>query len=179
MSAPRIDLTELRSRTPLLSLISRRVALKRRSRWHVGCCPFHAEKTPSFYVYPDNHFHCFGCNAHGDAIGFTMRTEGLDFGEAVERLAAEAGMDGAEQLSRGEWQRRQRAAAEARRRAEARQEQLQADADADAIAYVRRRLARTVSLSETLAERYLTERRRHCHGNQLWWWARRGTRLVA
>src|SRR5271169_4749459 len=152
------DLDELKARTPLVSLIARRVALKRSGRDWKGCCPFHGEKTPSFTVYHD-HFHCYGCGAHGDAIGFTMRCEGLDFGEAVERLAAEAGMDGAEQLSREEWQRRERAAAEARRRTEAAREAAQSAADADAIAYVRRRLRRTVSIADTIAERYLIETR--------------------
>jgi len=55
----------------------------------VGLCPFHVERTPSFNVWPD-HFHCFGCGAHGDAIGFLMRADQLDFRRAVERLAAEA-----------------------------------------------------------------------------------------
>jgi hypothetical protein len=57
-----------------------------------GCCPFHSEKTPSFYVYSD-HFHCFGCQAHGDQIAFMMRIEGISFIEAFNRLAAAAGMD--------------------------------------------------------------------------------------
>ena len=61
-------------------------------RWK-GCCPFHGEKTPSFYVYDDGHYHCFGCGAHGDAIGFVMQSEGAGFMEAVERLAAEAGLE--------------------------------------------------------------------------------------
>ena len=58
-----------------------------------GLCPFHNEKTPSFYVVEDKgFFHCFGCGAHGDAIGFVMRADNLDFIEAVERLAGEAGL---------------------------------------------------------------------------------------
>jgi DNA primase len=57
-----------------------------------GCCPFHNEKTPSFYVY-DDAYHCFGCGAHGDAIGFVMQTQGAGFMEAVQSLASEAGMD--------------------------------------------------------------------------------------
>ncbi len=62
----------------------------RAGRWK-GCCPFHGEKTPSFYVY-DDHYHCFGCGAHGDAISFVMQSQGAGFLEAVEQLAAEAGM---------------------------------------------------------------------------------------
>jgi DNA primase len=57
-----------------------------------GCCPFHAEKTPSFYVYDDG-YHCFGCGAHGDAIGFVMQTGNRSFIEAVQTLAAEAGLE--------------------------------------------------------------------------------------
>jgi DNA primase len=86
-------LDELRSRTSLAELIGRRVRLVRRGREHGGLCPFHNEKTPSFYVVEDKgFFHCFGCGAHGDAIGFLMRADGLDFIEAVERLAGEAGI---------------------------------------------------------------------------------------
>jgi DNA primase len=92
MALPPAFLDELRARTPLAPLIGRRTRLARNGRQWKGCCPFHAEKTPSFYVY-DDHFHCFGCGAHGDAIAFLMRAEGASFPEAVERLAAEAGME--------------------------------------------------------------------------------------
>ncbi|MFC7542663.1 CHC2 zinc finger domain-containing protein [Siccirubricoccus deserti] len=85
-------LEELRARTPLPGLIGRKTRLIRNGRQWKACCPFHNEKTPSFYVY-DDHFHCFGCGAHGDAITFLMRAEGAAFPEAVERLAAEAGME--------------------------------------------------------------------------------------
>ncbi|WP_376088292.1 DNA primase [Roseomonas sp. CCTCC AB2023176] len=92
MALPPAFLDELRARTPLASVIGRKVRLAKNGRNWKGCCPFHNEKTPSFYVY-DDHYHCFGCGAHGDAIGFTMQTEGLPFREAVERLAAEASLD--------------------------------------------------------------------------------------
>jgi DNA primase len=86
-------LDELRSRVSLPELIGRRVSLVRRGREYAGLCPFHNERTPSFYVVEDkNFFHCFGCGAHGDAIGFVMRADNLDFLEAVERLAGEAGL---------------------------------------------------------------------------------------
>ena len=52
----------------------------------VGLCPFHEEKTPSFYIFPDNHFHCYGCNAHGDTITFIEKLKGLDFPDAVRSL---------------------------------------------------------------------------------------------
>jgi len=86
-------LDELRSRISLSGLISRRVKLVRRGREFAGLCPFHHEKTPSFYVVEDkSFFHCFGCGAHGDVVGFAMRADNLDFIEAVERLAGEAGL---------------------------------------------------------------------------------------
>ncbi|WP_137125502.1 DNA primase [Roseomonas sp. HF4] len=92
MALPPAFLDELRARTPLPGLVGRKTRLLKSGRNWKGCCPFHGEKTPSFYVY-DDHFHCFGCGAHGDAISFVMRAEGASFPEAIERLAAEAGMD--------------------------------------------------------------------------------------
>ena len=92
MALPPAFLDELRARTPMAALVGRKVKLARSGKSWKGCCPFHGEKTPSFYVYDDG-YHCFGCGAHGDAIGFVMRTEGAGFVEAVERLAGEAGLD--------------------------------------------------------------------------------------
>jgi DNA primase len=92
MALPPSFLDELRARTPLAPLIGRRVKLTRSSRDWKGCCPFHNEKSPSFYVYAD-HYHCFGCGAHGDAISFVMQTQSAGFMEAVEQLAAEAAME--------------------------------------------------------------------------------------
>src|SRR5438105_11003542 len=93
MACPPGFLDELRTRISLVGLVGRRVRLTRKGREHAGLCPFHNEKTPSFYVVEDKgFFHCFGCGAHGDAIGFLMRADNLDFIEAVERLAGEAGI---------------------------------------------------------------------------------------
>jgi DNA primase len=92
MALPPQFLDELRARTPLSAVIGRRVRLARSGRQWKGCCPFHGEKTPSFYVY-DDHYHCFGCGAHGDAIGFVMQSQGAGFMEAVEQLASEAGLE--------------------------------------------------------------------------------------
>ncbi len=92
MALPHAFLDELRTRTPLAPLIGRRAKLERAGRQWKTCCPFHGEKTPSLYVW-DDHYHCFGCGAHGDAITFVMQSEGAGFIEAVERLAAEAGME--------------------------------------------------------------------------------------
>ncbi len=93
MAFPPGFLDELRSRISLPDLIGRRVKLVRRGREQVGLCPFHHERTPSFYVVEDkSFFHCFGCGAHGDSVGFVMRADNLDFLEAVEKLAGEAGL---------------------------------------------------------------------------------------
>ena len=93
MSFPTEFLDELRARLPLSGIVGRRVKLIRRGREYTGLCPFHNEKTPSFTLSEDKGFyHCFGCGAHGDVIGFVMQTESLSFPEAVERLAGEAGL---------------------------------------------------------------------------------------
>jgi DNA primase len=86
-------LEELRGRLSLGDVIGRKVKLVRRGRELVGLCPFHNEKSPSFTVSEEKgFFYCFGCGAHGDIVSFTMRSEGLAFLEAVERLAEQAGM---------------------------------------------------------------------------------------
>ena len=92
MALPANFLEELRARTSIVQVIGRTVKLTRSSREHKGCCPFHGEKTPSFYVYED-HFHCFGCGEHGDVITFVMKTTGASFMDAVEDLAAQAGLE--------------------------------------------------------------------------------------
>jgi len=85
------DITKIREATDLVQLISERVPLKQRGRLWWGCCPFHNEKTPSFKVDPASGlWHCFGCSEGGDAFGYVMRTEGMDFGEAVRFLAERA-----------------------------------------------------------------------------------------
>jgi DNA primase len=94
MAFPPGFLDELRNRITLSELVGRRVALKRKGREYAGLCPFHNEKTPSFWVNDQkNFFHCFGCGAHGDVIGFTMRIDNVSFPEAIERLAGEAGLE--------------------------------------------------------------------------------------
>ena len=89
-------LDELRTRSTLSEVIGKRVQLKKaggRGEWS-GLCPFHNEKTPSFTVSDDKGFyHCFGCGEHGSAFDFVMKTDGLSFPEAVERLANDAGME--------------------------------------------------------------------------------------
>jgi DNA primase len=91
MSLPVDFLDELKARVGIAEVIGKSVKLARRGRQFIGLCPFHGEKTPSFHVY-DDHYHCFGCGAHGSAIDFVMQSEKVGFREAVERLAHEAGL---------------------------------------------------------------------------------------
>jgi len=85
---------ELLGRIDIVEIVERRVPLKRAGREFQACCPFHDEKTPSFTVSPQKQFyHCFGCGAHGSAIGFLMNYEGLEFVDAVEDLARHAGLE--------------------------------------------------------------------------------------
>jgi DNA primase len=94
MAFPPRFLDELRARVSLAEIVGRRVRLIKRGREYVGLCPFHNEKTPSFSVVEDKGFyHCFGCGAHGDVIGFAMQTGNLSFPEAVEQLARQAGLE--------------------------------------------------------------------------------------
>ncbi len=95
MALPPRFLEELRGRLSIIDVVGRRVRLIRKGRGEAtGLCPFHNEKTPSFTVSEDKGFyHCFGCGAHGDVIGFVMQSEGLEFRDAVERLAGEAGLE--------------------------------------------------------------------------------------
>ncbi len=93
MALPDHFLDDVRSRVQLVEVVGRHVKLTRRGREWTGLCPFHNEKTPSFTVNEDKGFyHCFGCQAHGSVFDFVMQREGLSFIEAVEKLAAEAGM---------------------------------------------------------------------------------------
>ena len=87
-------LDEIRNRVSLAGVVGRHVKLTRRGREYIGLCPFHNEKTPSFSVVEDKGFyHCFGCGAHGDVIGFAMQKANLSFPEAVEELARQAGLE--------------------------------------------------------------------------------------
>ena len=86
-------LEELRNRLSIADVIGRKLRLQKRGREYHALCPFHNEKTPSFTISEEKgFFHCFGCGAHGDVVGFVMRNEGLSFPEAVEKLAQEAGL---------------------------------------------------------------------------------------
>lgn len=87
-------LDEIRARLPVSQVVARKVALKKKGREYAGLSPFKTEKTPSFFVNDQKGFyHCFASGEHGDIFTFVMKTEGLSFPEAVERLAEEAGVD--------------------------------------------------------------------------------------
>ncbi|HEY8115479.1 MAG TPA: CHC2 zinc finger domain-containing protein, partial [Actinomycetota bacterium] len=88
------DVAAVRERTDIVKLVSGYLTLKKAGHDRlVGLCPFHTEKTPSFGVSPSKGlYHCFGCGKGGDAIGFLRDVEHLEFSEAVERLAKEAGI---------------------------------------------------------------------------------------
>ena len=90
---PQSFIDELIARADIVEIIGTRVPLKKAGREYKACCPFHDEKTPSFWVSPDKQFyHCFGCGAHGTALGFLMEYDRLPFPEAVEDLAARVGL---------------------------------------------------------------------------------------
>lgn len=91
MAVPAAFLDELRSRIPIRPIVERKVTLERSGRNWKGCCPFHVEKSPSFYVY-DDHFHCFGCGAHGDVISYLAQAEKIPVKVAIKRLADDAGL---------------------------------------------------------------------------------------
>ncbi len=84
----------VRDATDLLTLVGSAVKLRKQGSAHVGRCPFHAERSPSFQVVPGRGFyHCFGCGKHGDAFSWLMEREGMTFPEALEQLARAAGID--------------------------------------------------------------------------------------
>jgi DNA primase len=90
---PQAFIDELIARADIVEIIGARVPLKKAGREFKACCPFHDEKTPSFWVSPDKQFyHCFGCGAHGTALGFLMEYDRLPFPEAVEDLAVRLGL---------------------------------------------------------------------------------------
>ncbi len=85
---------EIKAKLPVVDIVGETVQLKRAGTIYRGLCPFHGEKTPSFTVTPDREtWHCFGCGEHGDIFTFLMRRDGLDFREALSRLAEKAGVE--------------------------------------------------------------------------------------
>ena len=91
---PKHFIDELIARADIVEIIGGRVPLKKSGREYRACCPFHNEKTPSFWVSPDKQFyHCFGCGAHGTVLGFLMEHDHMAFPEAVEELATRLGLE--------------------------------------------------------------------------------------
>ncbi len=91
---PQHFIDELLTRTDIVQIIDQRVPLKKKGSEYSACCPFHDEKTPSFTVSPTKQFyHCFGCGAHGTAVGFLMEYDHLNFVESIESLAEQAGIE--------------------------------------------------------------------------------------
>jgi DNA primase len=87
-------IAEIKARLDVVDVIGQKVALKKAGSTYKGLCPFHGEKSPSFIVFPDKgNYHCFGCGANGDIFSFLMKTENLDFPEALRVLAAKAGVE--------------------------------------------------------------------------------------
>ena len=91
---PEDKISEIKNAADIVDVVSEAVLLKKAGKNHVGLCPFHSEKTPSFTVSPDKQiFHCFGCGTGGNVFSFLMKQEGLSFPETVERLARRYGVD--------------------------------------------------------------------------------------
>jgi DNA primase len=91
---PRAFIQDLVGRADIVEIVGSRVPLKKAGREYRACCPFHDEKTPSFWVSPDKQFyHCFGCGAHGTVLDFLMNYDRLPFVEAVEELASRLGLE--------------------------------------------------------------------------------------
>jgi DNA primase len=97
---PESFIQELLTRIDIVDVIERHVPLRKAGSNYSACCPFHSEKSPSFTVSPSKQFyHCFGCGAHGSAIGFIMQYSGLGFIETVEELAGNAGLQVPKQIA--------------------------------------------------------------------------------
>jgi DNA primase len=99
---PQPFIDEVVGRSDIVEIIGARVPLKKAGREFKACCPFHNEKSPSFWVSPDKQFyHCFGCGAHGTAIGFLMQYEKMGFFDAVADLAQRAGLEMPREAQKG------------------------------------------------------------------------------
>ena len=91
---PRSFIDDLLNRVDIVEVIDARVPLKKKGREYWACCPFHGEKTPSFSVSPTKQFyHCFGCGVSGNAVGFLMEYDHMEFPEAIETLASSLGIE--------------------------------------------------------------------------------------
>ncbi len=94
MAIPQHTIDQILDRTDIVDLIGQRVKLKKTGRTYSGCCPFHQEKTPSFHVYRDKqYYHCFGCQANGNAIRFLMDIDNRNFIEVMKELSSSTGIE--------------------------------------------------------------------------------------
>ncbi len=94
MAIPQHTIDQILDRTDIVDLIGQRVKLKKTGRTYSGCCPFHQEKSPSFHVYRDKqYFHCFGCQANGNAIRFLMDIDNRNFIDVMKELASHTGIE--------------------------------------------------------------------------------------
>ncbi|WP_168381637.1 DNA primase [Acinetobacter indicus] len=94
MAIPQHTIDQILDRTDIVDLIGQRVKLKKTGRTYSGCCPFHQEKTPSFHVYRDKqYYHCFGCQANGNAIRFLMDIDSRNFVDVMKDLASQTGIE--------------------------------------------------------------------------------------
>src|SRR5689334_2053180 len=108
---PNDFIATLLGRVDIVQVIDRYVPLKKAGANYQACCPFHSEKTPSFTVSPVKQFyHCFGCGAHGTAVGFLMEYGGKSFPDAVEELARDAGLEVPKSERAGDKERQEAAA---------------------------------------------------------------------
>lgn len=142
MAIPEQFLDELTARTDIVDVVGQYVPLTRKGANYWGLCPFHHERTPSFSVSPDKQiFYCFGCHKGGGAIRFLMELEGLPFHEAVQKLAAQAGLEVPEERQ-GDGERRKRRARLLELNKQAARfyrEALRTEAGAAAADYIRKR----------------------------------------
>lgn len=94
MAIPQHTIDQILDRTDIVDLIGQRVKLKKSGRTYSGCCPFHQEKSPSFHVYRDKqYYHCFGCQANGNAIRFLMDIDGRNFIDVMKDLSSQTGIE--------------------------------------------------------------------------------------
>lgn len=115
MADRKYDFEAIKASASIVDVIGKAVQLKKNNGGHIGLCPFHNERTPSFRVY-DDHFHCYGCGAHGDSIDFIKQLDGCTYEEAIERIVGQNFQIDAKQRAEISAQRQRRDEDEAKAR---------------------------------------------------------------